>query len=431
MIDLNKKYERIKRVLRERNRLKALDREIRRRFPQYERLTLEETMKSIESLNETLQRPVEKHLKLYLNHANTYSFEEKKAKNSQKSELFKQNMRNYIENLAGQRFDSEVFLQNSRQKLEKTRRNKAKKLKEITKKAQELVEPVSKKVLERKKFEAEQQNERFLEKTREIFQQDAETQARVFEEKRKLREKIENFSQKREKYQFLARNLKATREMQENLEEERKFKAITEKSESLERKRCEIREKLEETRAFHAEKLRKVQDDCDNIEKLRENARIKAFLEGFQRKYEASQGLRADFLKKKVAKQSVNSRLCAENLRDNREKILQRMHHKEEFFKEKLRADAEKVQRAQNIKEFIRRKTISDVEEKWQKFRANHQENAWVFNEKRASLLMKDVATRKKIEMNRKENDFVVEERRDYNNKLSKYRQEIEKNVKV
>ena len=87
--------------------------------------------------------------------------------------------------------------------------------------------------------------------------------------------------------------------------------------------------------------------------------------------------------------------------------------------------------RAQNIKELIRRKTVNEKVEKFKKFRENKEEQDEILNLKRKSVILKEIQSKKKVEFVRKENDFVVEERRDYNTKLIKYRDIILDKIKV
>lgn len=432
LIDLNKKYERFKLVLKERNRLREMDREIRRKFPFYQNLSLDNTMKSIESLNETLTKPVEQKLKLYLNHSNTYSFDEKKRRNQEKLNTLKSNMSSYIKGLTIQKFDGDDFLKKKKEKYLKAVKNKTDNLKTVKKKANEFIEPVNKKIEERRNSRNSKKiNEGFKQKLKELEQKEHLEAERLEKEHEKLLKRLDDLSSKREEYKDQVQKTRIVIKNQEDRYFENKVRALEEKDDFLERKKEETISQILKNKSLHEEKLEEIRRRAYENEQKEEEINIQRYLEQFKGKYEKSLKKREETLKKKIVKRTVEEKAAFDVVKNNREKMQERLKNKEAYFKKKLKIDGEKVKRAQNIKEFIRRKTINEDMEKFQKFRENKEELDEFLHQKKNSVMMKQMQNKKKIEFNRKENDFVVEERRDYNTKLIQYRDSLLDHIKV
>ena len=412
--------------MRERNRLKDLDREIKRKFPYYENLSLDDTMKSVKSLNETLNRPIEKNPKLYLNHSNTYTFDEKKIRNTQKLELFKQNMMNYVKNMTVQKFDGDDFLTKKTEKLKKIFKNKSEKLKVVKEKAKELVEKV-RRISENQKASrsASRIKEEYEKKMKEIKQREEMKEKKLEEEHEKTLKKLEDFINKRQEYQKNAEVNRSILNQKEDIKIAKKLKNLDEKDFFLEKKREIMEAKIEKYRSIHEERLEDIRKKALEIEKNTEDKRIEKYVDHFEERLDKCHKKKEELIKKKLKKQFIESQTSMETVKQNRAKMIERQKNKEEYFKKKLKNDTEKLTRAQNIKEFIRRKTIIEVEDKFKKNKENKEEIDVLLDQKRVTIIIKDIQNKRKIDFSKKENDFVVRERMDYNTKLRKYRENL------
>lgn len=431
LLDLNKKYERYKTVLRERNRLKDLEREIRRKFPTYESFVTNETLQSIESLNEMLHKPVEKELKLYLNHSNTYSFEQKKAKSKEKIMASKNSMKNYIENLTRQHFDGVAFLQEEKEKDLKIKKNKLNNLKKIKKKVRSQLELVENKLEEKHRYGKQREDEEYLEKIRKIEESNKNIENRVLKEKGVILEKIENQMKKRGKLSEIVKKNRFYLDLKDSVNIEKKLNNLFEQSILWEKKKENLEFKNSKNIIAHETKLKKIKENFETKEKEEENKKIQSYMENFQKRYEEGQKKREEIYKQIKAKNVLEEKTAFQNVSYNREKMLERQRKKEEYFKEKLKNDSEKIKRAQNIREFIRRKTEFELEEKLYKMHENKEEQDYLFRQKTDFLMLKEEEAKRKLDMVKKEIDFVVEERRDYNTKLSNYRNAKALKVKI
>ena len=432
LIDLNKKYERFKIVLKERNRLREMEREIKRKFPYCQNLSLDHTMKSVESLNETLSKPVEKNLKLYLNHSGTYSFDEKKRRNEEKLNAVKTNMLNYIKGLTIKKFDGDEFLKRKQEKFNKVIKKKSETIKNRKKKAIETIETVNRRMMERKNSRNSIRiKEEFEMKIKEIEKKEKQDAERLEKEHEKIIKKMEEFNEKREEYKEKVEKTRIAIKNQEERNFINRLITLEKKSNFLDKKKEEMISKTLKNKSVHDERIEEVKERAIEREKQEIEAKMQDYLDKFKEKYEKSCKKREELLKKKLTVHTLEDQNAVETVKHNREKMKERYKNKEEYFKKKLNNDSEKVKRAQNIKEFIRRKTVNEEVEKFKKFRENKEEQDEILNLKRKSVILKEIQSKKKVEFVRKENDFVVEERRDYNTKLIKYRDTILDKIKV
>lgn len=418
--------------MKERNRLRFLDLEIKRKFPFCTSQSLDETTKSIQSLNETLNKPIEAHLKLYQNHSLTYTFEEKKQRNQQKLDNLKETMLNYIQNMTANRFDGEFFLQQSSEKQRKVLNKKAEKLKNIRKTARNFIEPVNKKLEDHLLNKSSGHlKEEFKDKMKEIDFQNEKHQQRVEREKEKLNEKIEKLVSKREEYKLKGESIRFELAQKDSFRIQSKLKDYEEKNNLMTLQReLNVAKQLKNIN-LHEKRLEINRQKVLKQMQEKEQKLINDFMGDFQHKYENSLMKKQEVIKKNLFKLTNESKSYVETIQLNRERILERQKDKEDYFKQKLNNDTEKVARAQNIKEFIRRKTIIQEEDRFKKNREKKEEHDLMFDKKKVTIVLKEVQNKRKINFNKKENDFVVEERRDYSNKLSNYREVMLKNIKV
>lgn len=429
LIHLSQQYEIFKRVIKERNHLKKIDREIGRKF---KNITFPTEISSQQISDEILENSEypnyesnppksNRNLQLYLNHSRTYTNEERQNVIMKKLEQKKLNAENYIKNLTMKKFDGELYQQEIKQKIKEVLKKKNEFVNEKASKAKKDIE-YTEQIIEKNK-EKKKDKEYSFPALQSVYREKMkELEDRIDKEKNKNFDKIKDFNHKNKSYAKIAQKHIKKLKQQEEQEISRKISELEKKELDIAQKNLDKMKKYakmgEDQEKHQHEQLCKkyIIDEIDSKNK------INNFLYNFQSQYDSTTNKRRKILEEKSNSIKKNLEENMKTFTENKERNLEKIEEWRNELKNKIDVKMEGAKNVENLKKNKQEFLSHILFEKNQKILDLKEEEENKLTEKRNTLILKSIHLKNKIGMRRSEEKFVVEERKDYNLKLNKYK---------